>query len=109
MKTITLALLALVAVPAMARVERRTLSHYSARPTARMANGRRYTDSRTIFASRAYPLGTRLRITHNGRTVTGTVEDKPAVRYGHRVDVNERARRLLGFRGLATARVEVIR
>lgn len=99
--------LMLLAVPARAEV--RTLSHYRARPGAVMANGKPYSDARCLVASRAYPLGTRLRITLNGRTVVATVEDRTARRHGGRVDVNEAVRRRLRFRGIARGRVTVLR
>ena len=43
-----------------------------------MANGKPYNKYRVSFASNAYPLGTRLRLTCKGKSVGGVVEDRLA-------------------------------
>lgn len=103
----TRALLLLALLPAQAMARPVVLSHYHL-PGQRTASGRLYSTTRPELATRAYPLGTRLRVTLNGRSVVATVTDRPARRYGHRLDLNEAARRRLGFRGLATGRVSVV-
>lgn len=90
----TRALLLLALLPAQAMARPAILSHYHL-PGQRTASGRLYSTTRPEVATRAYPLGTRLRVSLNGRSVVATVTDRPAKRYGHRLDLNEVSRRRL--------------
>ncbi|MGH7481379.1 MAG: septal ring lytic transglycosylase RlpA family protein [Longimicrobiales bacterium] len=79
------------------------------RPTA---SGERYDPTELVAAHRAYPFGTRLRVTNlrNDSSVEVRVIDRGPFVRGRILDLSREAAERLGFirRGLAEVRVEVL-
>lgn len=69
--------------------ETRTLSVYSDYFVGRtMANGEKFSQEIEICAANSWPLGTKLRITHNGKSKVLKVADRMHTRFtGKRVDL----------------------
>ena len=83
-------------------------SWYGAREQGkRMANGRRFDRNKYTCASKVYPLGTILRVTHNSSTVYVRVTDRgPWVR-GRVLDLSERSASILGIKATGIGYVEI--
>ena len=83
-------------------------SLYGAREQGkRMANGRRFDRNKYTCASKVYPLGTILRVTHNSSTVYVRVTDRgPWVR-GRVLDLSERSASILGIKATGIGYVEI--
>ena len=83
-------------------------SWYGAREQGkRMANGRRFDRNKYTCASKVYPLGTILRVTHNSSTVYVRVTDRgPWVR-GRVLDLSERSATILGIKATGIGYVEI--
>ena len=83
-------------------------SWYGAREQGkRMANGRRFDRNKYTCASRTYPLGTMLRITHGPSTVYVRVSDRGPWVSGRILDLSEQAAVVLGIRSHGVAYVEI--
>lgn len=69
--------------------ETRTLSVYSDYFVGRtMANGEKFSQDKEICAANSWPLGTKLKITHNGKSKVLEVADRMHTRFtGKRVDL----------------------
>jgi len=80
---------------------------YAGKPTA---SGEIFDPSLLTASSRQHPLGARLRVTFEGRSVTVRVNDRPAPRYADRLDLSRAAFEQLAplDRGLVQATVEVL-
>lgn len=81
---------------------------FRGRPTA---TGEAFDPDAMTCASRQYPLGTTLRVTHEGRSVTVRVNDRTHPRFAHRLDLSRGAFSKLGDpkRGLLNVTVEEIK
>lgn len=80
---------ALLATLVISQSVTRTLSVYGDEFIGRkMANGERFYQHLHTCATNDWKLGTKLRITHNGRSVVLTVSDRMAKRFsGKRIDL----------------------
>lgn len=54
----------------------------------RTANGEVYSHDKATVASNRHPLGTRVEIAYNGRTVEAKVNDRLSKKYSHRIDLS---------------------
>lgn len=88
-----------------------TVSHYGQRYDRgkhRMANGRLYARNGHTCATWRYPLGTRIKLRANGRTLTLTVTDRTARRFKNRIDLPDGTWLSFGYprsKGLFTGHV----
>lgn len=73
------------------------------------ANGHKFNPKAMTCATRAYPIGTKLLVTdtHNGNFVLVTVTDKPAKKYGNRIDLSPKAFEQLNGLALGVCEVKV--
>ena len=77
----------------------------------RTANGERVSPGALTAAHKTLPFGTRVRVTHRrtGRSVVVRINDRgPQIR-GRVIDLTPAAANALGFDGLATVVLEVVR
>jgi len=74
------------------------------------ANGRKFNPKAMTCATRAYPIGTKLIVTdtHNGNFVLVTVTDKPAKKYGNRIDLSPKAFEQLNGLALGVCEVKCV-
>jgi rare lipoprotein A len=81
--------------------------HFTGR---RMANGRPFDPQSNTIAHRTLPFGTIVRVTnlHNGRSVTGVVQDRGPWTRGRIVDLSPRIAHNLDMIRSGVARVEVV-
>jgi len=74
------------------------------------ANGQVFRPNGLTVAHRTLPFGTRLAISHNGRTVVATVTDRgPAAWTGRSLDVSRGVAARLGFIQAGTAHLQIAR
>lgn len=70
------------------------------------ANGERFNPNGLTVAHRSLPMGTRLRITYNGRSAICRVNDRgPAAWTGRSIDLARGCARAVGMRGVAHVQV----
>lgn len=82
-------------------------SFYGAESGPLTASGRRFNPAAMTAAHRCLPFGTQLRVTHNGRTVFVTINDRGPFIRGRLLDLSEGAARAIGItRAIGVARVE---
>jgi rare lipoprotein A len=75
-------------------------------PNSRTANGERFDKWALTAAHRSLPFGTRLLVTHGGRSVVVRINDRgPAKWTGRTLDLSRGAATQLGMIGAGTARV----
>jgi rare lipoprotein A len=90
-----------------------TCSYYSSKYNGRRtASGQRFSNEKLTAASKAYPMGTRLRLANikNGSTVVVVVNNRGPYVTGREISVTRRAARQFGFlrAGLAQVNMAVI-
>jgi rare lipoprotein A len=74
----------------------------------RMANGERFDRRKLTAASRVMPLGTRVLVSFNGRSIVVTVTDRGPYHHSDRViDLSEAAAWRIGLRPVGVGRVTV--
>jgi rare lipoprotein A len=76
---------------------------------SRTASGERFDQNDLTAASRAFPIGTTVRVTNltNGRSVVVRINDRGPFARGRVIDVSQAAARALGMVGRGTARVRI--
>ncbi len=80
----------------------------SLEPNGHTANGERFNQWGLTAAHRTLPMGTRLLVTHGGRSVVVRVNDRgPAAWTGRSLDVSRGAAQQLGLIGPGTGQVQV--
>lgn len=86
-------------------------SYYGTESGSRTANGERFTGRDMTAAHRSLPFGTRLRVTHGGKSVTVRVNDRGPFVRGRSLDLSHAAAAKLGMirAGVATVCYERIR
>jgi rare lipoprotein A len=82
-----------------------TYGNESGRQTA---SGQRFDENAMTCAHRSLPFGTKLRITHGGRSVVVTVNDRGPFVRGRVLDLSTGAARALGLSGLGQITAEVV-
>ena len=72
------------------------------------ASGQRFNENAMTCAHRSLPFGTKLRVSHGGRSVVVTVNDRGPFVRGRVLDLSTGAARALGIEGLGQVTAEVV-
>src|SRR3954454_15988101 len=80
-------------------------SFYGNESGSKTASGARFNQNAMTCAHRSLPFGTRLRVTHGGRSVVVTVNDRGPFIRGRVLDLSTGAARAVGLTGAGVGRV----
>ena len=80
-------------------------SFYGNESGHRTASGQRFNQEAMTAAHRSLPFGTRLRVTHGGRSVVVTINDRGPFVRGRVLDLSTGAARAIGLTGAGVGRV----
>ena len=80
-------------------------SYYGNESGSKTASGARFNQSAMTCAHRSLPFGTKLRVTHGGRSVVVTVNDRGPFIRGRVLDLSTGAARAVGLTGAGVGRV----
>ncbi len=80
-------------------------SYYGNESGSKTASGARFNQNAMTCAHRSLPFGTRLRVTHGGRSVVVTVNDRGPFVRGRVLDLSTGAARAVGLTGAGVGRV----
>ena len=80
-------------------------SFYGNESGRKTASGQRFNQSAMTCAHRSLPFGTRLRVTHGGRSVVVTVNDRGPFIRGRVLDLSTAAARAIGLTAAGVGRV----
>lgn len=80
-------------------------SYYGNESGSRTASGQRFNQNALTAAHRTLPFGTRLKVTHGGRSVVVTVNDRGPFIRGRVLDLSTGAARAIGLTGRGVGRV----
>jgi len=80
-------------------------SYYGNESGSRTASGQRMNASAMTCAHRSLPFGTKLKVTHGGRSVIVTVNDRGPFIRGRVLDLSTGAARVIGLTGAGVGRV----
>ena len=80
-------------------------SYYGNESGRHTASGQRFDQSAMTCAHRSLPFGTKLRVTHGGRSVVVTVNDRGPYIRGRVLDLSTGAARAIGLTGSGIGRV----
>ncbi len=80
-------------------------SYYGNESGSRTASGQRMNASAMTCAHRSLPFGTKLRVTHGGRSVVVTVNDRGPFIHGRVLDLSTGAARAIGLTAAGVGRV----
>ena len=80
-------------------------SYYGSEAGSRTASGQRMNSNAMTCAHRSLPFGTRLRVTHGGRSVIVTVNDRGPFVRGRVLDLSTGAARAIGLTSAGVGRV----
>jgi rare lipoprotein A len=80
-------------------------SYYGNESGSRTASGQRMNASAMTCAHRSLPFGTKLKVTHGGRSVVVTVNDRGPFIRGRVLDLSTGAARVIGLTGAGVGRV----
>jgi rare lipoprotein A len=83
-------------------------SFYGNESGSKTASGERFNENAMTCAHRSLPFGTKLRVSHGGRSVVVTVNDRGPFVRGRVLDLSTAAARALGIDGLGAVTAEVI-
>jgi len=83
-------------------------SYYGDESGSRTASGERFSQNAMTCAHRSLPFGTKLRVSHGGRSVVVTVNDRGPFVRGRVLDLSKGAARVLGLGGVGRVTAEVI-
>jgi rare lipoprotein A len=83
-------------------------SMYGNESGSRTASGRRFNENAMTCAHRSLPFGTKLRVSHGGRSIVVTVNDRGPFVRGRVIDLSKGAARALGISGLGQITAEVV-
>lgn len=83
-------------------------SMYGNESGPRTASGQRFNASAMTCAHRTLPFGTKLRVSHGGRSIIVTVNDRGPFIRGRVLDLSTGAARALGISGLGHITAEVV-
>ena len=110
--TLTLAALILIAAPSYASTMR--ASWYDcAKPgecskSKITASGKKFNPNALTAAHKTLPFGTRLKVTHKGRSVIVVINDRGPFVKGRHLDLSRAAARKIGCAGVCTVHVQVL-
>jgi rare lipoprotein A len=80
-------------------------SFYGNESGSKTASGQRFNQNAMTCAHRSLPFGTKLRVTHGGRSVVVTVNDRGPFVRGRVLDLSTAAARAVGLTGAGVGRV----
>jgi rare lipoprotein A len=80
-------------------------SYYGNESGSRTASGQRFNQNALTAAHRSLPFGTKLRVTHGGRSVIVTINDRGPFVRGRVLDLSTGAARAIGLTGAGVGRV----
>ncbi len=80
-------------------------SYYGSEAGSRTASGQRMNSNALTCAHRSLPFGTKLRVTHGGRSVVVTVNDRGPFIRGRVLDLSTGAARAIGLTSAGVGRV----
>ena len=80
-------------------------SYYGNESGSKTASGERFNQNAMTCAHRSLPFGTKLRVTHGGRSVVVTVNDRGPFIRGRVLDLSTGAARAIGLTGAGVGRV----
>lgn len=80
-------------------------SYYGNESGSRTASGQRFNQNAMTAAHRTLPFGTRLKVTHGGRSVVVTVNDRGPFIRGRVLDLSTGAARAIGLTGRGVGQV----
>jgi rare lipoprotein A len=80
-------------------------SFYGNESGSRTASGQRFNQNAMTAAHRSLPFGTKLRVTHRGRSVVVTINDRGPFIRGRVLDLSTGAARAIGLTGSGVGRV----
>jgi rare lipoprotein A len=80
-------------------------SYYGNESGSKTASGQRFNQSAMTCAHRSLPFGTKLRVTHGGRSVVVTVNDRGPFVRGRVLDLSTGAARAVGLTSAGVGRV----
>jgi rare lipoprotein A len=83
-------------------------SYYGNESGSRTASGERFNQNAMTCAHRSLPFGTKLRVSHGGRSVVVTVNDRGPFVRGRVLDLSKGAARVLGLGGVGRVTAEVV-
>lgn len=72
------------------------------------ASGQRFNPNALTAAHKTLPFGTRLRVTHKGRSVIVVINDRGPFIKGRQLDLSRAAARKIGCGGVCTVKVEIL-
>jgi rare lipoprotein A len=75
----------------------------------RTANGEKFNPNAHTAAHKSLPFGTKLKVTHKGRSVVVRVNDRGPFIKGRHLDLSRAAARAIGCKGVCTVKVAVLR
>jgi rare lipoprotein A len=75
---------------------------------SKTASGQRFNENAMTCAHRSLPFGTKLRVSHGGRSIIVTVNDRGPFVRGRVLDLSTGAARALGISGLGQVTAEVM-
>jgi rare lipoprotein A len=80
-------------------------SYYGNESGSKTASGQRFNQGALTAAHRTLPFGTKLRVSHGGRSVVVTVNDRGPFVRGRVLDLSTAAARVVGLTGAGVGRV----
>jgi rare lipoprotein A len=83
-------------------------SFYGNESGRQTASGQRFDQNALTCAHRSLPFGTKLRVTHGGRSVVVTVNDRGPFVHGRVLDLSTGAARAIGLSGLGEVTAEIV-
>ncbi len=83
-------------------------SFYGNESGSQTASGQRFNENAMTCAHRSLPFGTKLRVSHGGRSVVVTVNDRGPYVHGRVLDLSTAAARALGIEGLGQVTAEIV-
>jgi rare lipoprotein A len=83
-------------------------SMYGNESGSQTASGQRFNENAMTCAHRSLPFGTKLRVTHGGRSIVVTVNDRGPYVRGRVLDLSTGAARALGLDGLGEVTAEIV-
>lgn len=75
----------------------------------RTANGERFNPNAMTAAHKSLPFGTKVRVTHKGRSVVVRINDRGPFVRGRHIDLSRAAARKIGCRGVCNVTIVVLK
>jgi rare lipoprotein A len=75
----------------------------------RTASGEKFNPNAHTAAHRSLPFGTKIKVTHKGRSVIVRINDRGPFIRGRHLDLSRAAARSIGCGGICTVKVQILR